>query len=176
MNAIDPINWRREVFLNYSTMKKNKIKILLLFSLIFGARTFGNAQILNPVHWSCAAKNINSKEAVIFIKATMDNGWHIYSQKQPDGGPLKTTITFTPGKSYQLIGTPLEPEHKTRYEKVFSIDVYYFEHSVIFRQKIHLNTNKTIVKGTVKFMVCTDEKCLPPDEMHFQVPVKLINN
>jgi hypothetical protein len=64
-------------------MKKQAtiIIILLLFAVA------GNAQILTPVHWSYAAKKISSTEAVVFIKCTIDDGWHVYSQTVKEGGP-----------------------------------------------------------------------------------------
>jgi len=38
------------------------------------------AQILTPVKWSYAAKETGKNEAVVFLKATIDDGWRIYSQ------------------------------------------------------------------------------------------------
>jgi hypothetical protein len=40
----------------------------------------GSAQILKPVKWSYGAKKISATEAVVFIKANIDGGWHLYSQ------------------------------------------------------------------------------------------------
>jgi hypothetical protein len=130
------------------------------------------AQILHPVHWSYAAKKISKTEAVIFIKATIDEGWHIYSVKQKDGGPKKTSFSFTPSKFFTLIDSVSEPTPITKYEKVFSMDVHYFEKAVIFRQKIRMKTDQAKVRGKIDFMTCNDEKCLPPDEVEFQIPIK----
>jgi hypothetical protein len=47
-------------------------------------------QVLSPVKWSYAAKKISQNEADIYLKATIDDGWHIYSTAQKDGGPIKT--------------------------------------------------------------------------------------
>ncbi len=35
------------------------------------------AQIENPVKWAYAAKRTSPTEAIVFIKASIDNGWHI---------------------------------------------------------------------------------------------------
>jgi len=131
-----------------------------------------SAQILHPVHWSYAAKKISKTEVVIYIKATIDEGWHIYSVNQKDGGPLKTSFSFIPSKSFKLTDSLTEPKPVTKYEKAFKMDVHYFEKSVIFRQKIELRNAKVNVRGSVTFMTCNDEKCLPPDEVEFQIPVK----
>jgi hypothetical protein len=39
-----------------------------------------NAQVKSPVRWSYASKKISATEAVVFLKATIDKDWHIYSQ------------------------------------------------------------------------------------------------
>jgi hypothetical protein len=130
------------------------------------------AQILTPVHWSYGAKKISATEAVVFIKATIDDGWHVYSQTVKDGGPVKTTITFTPSKDYSTIGITIEPKPISRMEKVFNMEIGFFEKSVVFQQKINLKTSQTIVKGTLKYMTCNDHQCLPPEDIEFSIPVK----
>ncbi len=130
------------------------------------------AQLLTPVKWSYAAKKLNATEAVLFIKATIDEGWHVYSQNVKDGGPVKTTITFSPSKEYELNGTTQEPTPVTRFEKAFGMNVSFFEHSVIFQQKIKLKAGQAVVKGQLEYMTCNDHQCLPPDDIDFSIPVK----
>ena len=130
------------------------------------------AQILTPVKWSYAAKKTGKNEAVVFIKATIDDGWHIYSQTVKDGGPVKTSFTFSPSTAFTLVGNTIEPTPITRNEKVFKMDVSYFEKSVIFQQKIHLNSGQATVKGTLEYMTCNDHQCLPPDDIDFSIAVK----
>jgi DsbC/DsbD-like thiol-disulfide interchange protein len=130
------------------------------------------AQILAPVKWSYAAKKISKTEAVLLLKATIDNGWHIYSTQQKDGGPIKTSFTFTPSKDYVINGVIAEPKPTTKFEQVFKMNVSYFEKAVIFQQKIKLKKDQTNIKGKIEFMVCNDKQCLPPDDVDFSIPVK----
>jgi hypothetical protein len=130
------------------------------------------AQIETPVKWSYAAKKLSPTEAVVFLRATIQDGWHIYSLDVKDGGPIKTSFTFTPSKEYSLDGKPSEPAAITKYEKVFSMDVSYFEKSVTFQQKIKLKSpNASVVKGKLEYMTCNDKKCLPPDDIDFSIPL-----
>lgn len=69
-----------------------KQSVIILFAFLFFSKSFG--QILHPAEWSYAAKKINSTEAVVFIKATLAGGWHIYGQHIADGGPVKTSFSF----------------------------------------------------------------------------------
>ena len=130
------------------------------------------AQILEPVKWSYAAKKTTANIAVVFIKATIDAGWHIYSTKQKDGGPIKTSFAFGSSTDYELIGDITEPKPIIKHEEAFKMDVHYFQHSVVFQQKIKLINRITTIHGTIHFMVCNDQKCLPPDDLSFDIPLK----
>lgn len=131
-----------------------------------------HAQILQPVHWSYAAKKVSATEAVVFFKATIDEGWHVYSQHVEDGGPVKTSFTFKTSPDFQLVGAVVEPKPITRMEKVFNMNVGFFENSVVFQQKVKLKKGKATVKGTLEYMTCNDQKCLPPDDVDFSIDVK----
>lgn len=149
-------------------------KISLLVVAVLITITAAVAQIHNPVKWTVASKKLNKNEAVIFVKATIQNGWHIYAQNVPDGGPVPTSFTFSPSKEYTLNGaTAPTTKAKSKYEDVFKMNVPYFNQEVVFQQKIKLATNKpTTVKGVVEFMACDKNQCLPPDEYNFSVTIK----
>lgn len=142
------------------------LTIIILFTLA------AHSQILKPVTWSYAAKRTSKTEAIVFIKATIEDGWHLYSQNVKEGGPVKTTFTFPAAKDYTLNGKTTEPKSIHRYEDTFKMDVSFFEKSVLFQQKVVLKGAKAIVKGTVEFMTCNDKQCLPPEQVDFSIPVK----
>ena len=148
-------------------MKKLSIAII---AIIFSLNAY--SQILHPVKWSYASKKISKTEAMVFIKATIDDGWHIYSQNVKDGGPVKTSFRFNESKSYELIGNTMEPEPITKFDNAFGISVSYFEKSVIFQQKIKLKAVHAIVKGTLNYMTCNDTKCLPPEDVVFNIAIR----
>ncbi len=154
------------------TYKKQMKKITLILAMVVMATISAFAQLENPVNWQYAAKKINKNEAVLYIKATIDPNWHLYSQNIKPGGPNKTEFTFVASKDFTLVGKTTEPKPITKYEKVFKMDVSYFEDQVVFQQKIKLNKATTTVKGKVEFMVCDDKQCLPPSEVSFSIPVK----
>ncbi|HEY8783614.1 MAG TPA: protein-disulfide reductase DsbD domain-containing protein [Mucilaginibacter sp.] len=144
--------------------------IIVIAALVISFGAF--AQIEAPVKWSYAAKKVSSTEAVVFLRATIDPGWHIYSQNVKDGGPIKTSFTFTPSREYSMIGKTAEPKPATKYEDAFKMDVSYFENSVTFQQKIRLKSPKvSAVKGKLEYMTCNDKKCLPPEDIDFSIPL-----
>lgn len=148
-------------------MKKVFLVIAALIMAV-GAK----AQIESPVNWSYAAKRISATEAIVYIKASIQKDWHIYSQTVKDGGPSKTLFTFNTSKDYALVGKTAEPKPITKYEDVFKMNVGYFEKEVVFSQKIKLKSARaSAVNGKVEFMVCNNVKCLPPDEVGFSIPL-----
>src|SRR5471030_73263 len=102
------------------------MKKVLLALAILAISIAAKAQIEAPVKWSYAAKKTSATEAVVFLKATIEPGWHIYSLNVKEGGPIKTAFTFAPSNEYSLIGKPSEPRPITKYEKTFSMNVSYF--------------------------------------------------
>ncbi|WP_421941859.1 protein-disulfide reductase DsbD domain-containing protein [Pedobacter sp.] len=147
-------------------------KITLLLATVLFSVAGAFAQIEKPVTWSYAAKKVSKTEAVLYLKATIEDRWHIYSQNVKDGGPVKTTFTFSPSKDFSLVGKTAEPKAIVKFEDTFKMNVAYFEKSVIFQQKVKLNKGTTTVKGKVEYMVCNDRQCLPPEEVEFSIPVK----
>lgn len=147
-------------------------KLTLLIAVLFFAVSGAVAQIHDPVKWTVASKKLNDKEAVIFIKATIQDGWHIYSQNVGENGPIPTSFTFPASKDYTLNGKTAEPKAATKYEEVFKMNVGYFKKEVIFQQKVKLNKGTTTVKGNVEYQSCDKTQCLPPTDYAFSVVIK----
>jgi hypothetical protein len=144
--------------------------ILTAIGIVLSSIAF--SQILTPVRWSYAAKKIDKEQAVLLIRASIDKGWHIYSQHLADGGPIKTTLKFEKNEDYTLVGNTAEPKPLSEYEKSFGMNVQYFEEVVTFQQKIKLKAGQTTINGTINYMVCNNKQCLPPEDVEFNIPVK----
>ena len=138
-----------------------------LFILFFLTGSFTNAQIHNPVEWKTSVEKVNDSEFNLVITANIADGWHLYSQYVPEGGPIPTSFSFEENKDlYQILGSPKEGEGHEEYDKVFEMNIKYFDTQAVFKQKIRMNTTDTInVKGSLEFMVCDDIHCLPPTEV-----------
>lgn len=148
------------------------MKKIILAALISIISIASYAQILTPVKWSYGAKKIDNEQAIVFIKATIDKGWHIYSQHVADGGPIRTSFRFDKSDDYTLNGNTSEPKAVSKYEKSFSMNVQYFQQSVVFQQKVKLKNRQALINGTLNYMVCSNKQCLPPEDVEFSIPVK----
>lgn len=143
----------------------------LTFLLCLFAGTCLNAQ--HPVNWSFSSKKVSDKLYEVQLTADVEEPWHIYSQFSPSGGALPTSITVNKNPLLLLQGAVKENGKLIKkFEKVFGMEVKYFEGSVTFIQLVKLKANvKTNLAGNLEFMVCNDEQCLPPKKMPFNIPL-----
>jgi DsbC/DsbD-like thiol-disulfide interchange protein len=148
------------------------MKKIIFFVTVMIMSIGSQAQILDPVKWTFGAKKTSKNEATIFIKATIDQGWHIYSQNIEEGGPVPTKFSFTKSRDYDLVGKTVEPKAISNYDEMFGMEIAYFDNEVVFQQKIKLKKGQTVVKGKLEFMVCDDERCLPSEEREFAISIK----
>lgn len=146
---------------------------LLLSSLLLLSALFTQAQILEPVKWKFEVEKISDTEALLKATATIDKGWHLYSQfieLTPDQfGPEVTVFTFNKNPNIKLLGK-VEEKGKLTEEITPLFDnilVRFFSDKVTFVQKVQVSAENTVVTGNVYYMVCDDKQCLPPDEKEF---------
>jgi thiol:disulfide interchange protein DsbD len=129
-----------------------------------------NAKIYDPVKWSFSSEKLNDNEHNLIITAKIEKGWHVYSQFIDDGGPIPTSFKFKPSKDYQLVDEVTEsPKAVGAFDKNFNMQIAWHKDQVVFKQKISLLVPKTTIAGTLEFMVCNDERCLPPAEVDFTI-------
>jgi thiol:disulfide interchange protein len=149
--------------MTFRTMRRQKISPLKIFTVLLISiisAGISTAQIIQPVKWKTSVEKTSDKEAVLVATATIDKGWHFI----PDGGPIKTTFTFEPSTNYKTVGSVAEGKAIEYFDKNFEMQLKYFGDKAVFRQKINLLSNaKFSISGTVEFMACDDEKCLPPE-------------
>lgn len=152
------------------------INMKLLATLLIAAAmsisgTAARAQTKDIVTWEFSSKKVSDGLYDVYLTARVKRPWHIYSQSSPEGGPLPTSITFSANPLLQLTGKPVEKGLlKEKYEEVFEVKVKYFEDSVQFVQRVKIKTKaKTNLSGTIEYMACNDEQCLPPASIPFTV-------
>src|ERR1700740_2872644 len=132
----------------FSKLYMKKI-LLVIVAVVF---SFGvKAQVEAPVKWSYASKKVSATEAVVYIKATINDKWHIYGLDVKDGGP-KTEFTFASSKDYETVGKTTQPASLKKYEPALKMDITYFEKSVIFQQKVKIKSGKAIVNGQLEYI------------------------
>lgn len=156
---------------------ESKTKIMRQFLLTLSALvsvTLCFSQVKQPAKWSFNAKKINTTTYEIHLTANLEEGWHIYSQTTPDGGPVATKIKFASNPLIAVQGATTEvgkPEKK--HEAIFGVDVKQFSNKVDFVQVVKLKGKvKTNITGSVDYMTCNDRECLPPSNQKFSIAIQ----
>jgi DsbC/DsbD-like thiol-disulfide interchange protein len=150
------------------------MKNIFLFILATIAVTTVTAQAQNPVSWSFSSKKISDKEYEIQLTATMQNGWHVYSQQQPaDAIAIPTSFNFNKNPLVEMDGKVKEVGKLEKFrDPQLDVTAFQYSNKVVFVQKVKLKGKvKTNVTGKLEYQACTDEKCLPPKTVDFSIPL-----
>ena len=146
-------------------MKKTFILSCLLLVVCL---TSAFAQIQDPVQFKTELKKISETEAQIIFTGTIDAGWHVYSTDLPEGGPISATFNTDKMEGIELDGK-LTPQGKEiqNYDKMFEMNVRYFEDVATFVQKLKITAANYFIEGYFQYGSCNDENCLPPTDIEF---------
>lgn len=147
-----------------------KNRLLVLITLLFTLSSF--SQILDPVEWSTSIEKISDTKYKLITKATIDRGWHLYSQTVPDGGPIPTQFKYTEDGTFTLDGKTKEEEGETVNDPVFEMKIKFFNDSATFEQLVDVTDKTTTINGTVYFMVCNDTQCSAPTEVDLEFVIQ----
>lgn len=130
-----------------------------------------SAQIYNPVKWSFTLTPSDDGNYTFQAKATVDEGWWVYSQfLESDNGPIATTVNYDPGTHYKLIGKSKESDNaKKIFDKLFDMEVVKFQKYFTIEQKIKIIDPSKPLTGYVNFMTCNDVRCLAPVDVEFEL-------
>jgi len=145
-------------------------KLLVIAFLFFASPSF--AQQLSPVSWSFASKKLSDNVYEVQLIATIQSGWHLYSQDQPgDAIAQPTSFSFSKNPLINLDGKVKEIGKLEKYkDKKLDISANQYSDKVIFVQKVKVKGKvKTNISGKLEFQTCDDKKCLPPKTVNFSI-------
>lgn len=148
-----------------------KKQLLSIFAVIIATASL--AQVNKPVRWVQSAHKLADRTYEIRLSATINQGWHLYSQNAGADMPAPTLITFTNNPLLTLNGKTKEAGKLiTKHEEVLGGVVNYYEKAVDFVQVVKVKGKaKTNLAGKIEFTLCSDRTCLPPAIYAFSVAV-----
>jgi thiol:disulfide interchange protein DsbD len=151
------------------------MKRLLLILSVFFTVAVASAQNINPVSWTFTSKKLGDKEYEIQMLATIQQGWHLYSQSQPaDAIAQPTSFQFNKNPLLDMNGKVKEVGKMEKFkDKTLDVSANQYSNKVLFVQKVKIKGKaKTNVTGKLEFQTCNDEKCLPPKSVNFSIALK----
>lgn len=133
-----------------------KAWILFLFGILYL-----QAQFEEPVIWESSLEQLSEERFLLKFEAKIKPKWHLYSQFSNPEGAIPTEFVFDDLNGYQLIGTVEEGESITEFDKVFEMDLTYFNNKASFQQEIQITSSDlTQIKVEINYQACDDELCI----------------
>jgi thiol:disulfide interchange protein len=142
-------------------------RVLSFAFVLLAAIAAANAQKLDPIQWTLTSdvtKAPAGSSVPLHLKATFQEGWHLYSLTTPQGGPIPTTAGLADNpavKSAKLY----QPPPNRQFDKNFNLDTETFEKQVDLPLTADLAPDakgSVELTANVRYQACNDHQCLPP--------------
>ena len=158
------------------------VALAAVFSNSSGAQGFSFGGAAEKVSFAVEADRAEvraGESVVIRVRATIDDGWHIYSMTPHanEMGPQPTTITI---ESDILLapGVFEQPEPARKLDEAFGMVVESFEGEATFSQLWQVSPTASLGKYEVvahtRFMVCDARSCLPPTTVDANTSITVV--
>lgn len=137
-----------------------------------------SAQEANPILWKFAGPRIQAKAGSLIrvpVEATIEAGWHLYSLKKLEGGPIPTSLTVPAGQPFRTEGKIESPDPIPMDDPNFGMTLELYLGKVRFVLPVRVGTDAAAgpqsLKIAARYQTCSDKICLPPKTVAVEVPV-----
>ena len=139
-----------------------KLLLLFYFSTLLGQ------QFDDPANFKFSIEDVRKGEiALLNLDTDLEYGWHIYAIYDVPDGPESTTINVE-GSIIDHIGRIIEPVPIISFDEGFGIITRYHEEKPNFKIPIKIRKDLPVgsysFKCTVRYQVCNEGLCYPPNE------------
>ncbi|MCK6601925.1 MAG: thioredoxin family protein [Bacteroidetes bacterium] len=100
------------------------------------------------------------------VQAEILPGWHLYSTKLADGGPVATSFSLPDGGSLVSVS---ESSPESAYDPNFEMQVAWFKESATFDLIIKPGSQTGNLNLQIRFMACNDNVCAPPAKINLSI-------
>ncbi len=121
------------------------------------------AQMLEPVKWTQELKMVSETEAELVFNATIEDGWHMYTTENGEGGPMPAALRVDALQGAELDGTLQSVgDAHTEYDSTFEMDLTFFAHAGSFVQKLKITDPENYrIEGLLEAQACVEGSCMP---------------
>ncbi len=152
----------------------------LILAAVAAVLSFGAAPP-NPVSWK--AQNAPAKPVKpgarlsLKLSARIDDGWHLYSMKRLEEGPIPTRIWIAEGQPFELAGAVAAPPPETIQDPNFNMEVEYYEGEAVFTLPVRISPKASPgpqkLEVSASYQSCNNKLCLPPKTVKIDIPVEI---
>lgn len=154
--------------------------VLLLAPALLAPAAWGQFPGADPVVWTTAAEPARTEPGdvvLLTLSAEIGAGWRMYAMDSPVGKPLG--VRFDAAAGLVATGPATQTEPLDGFDATLGRDYTYFsERAAVtraFRVTEDAADGPAPIAGTVTYMVCNDEICLPPKDVPFRASVQVHN-
>ena len=149
-------------------MKLSKAVIFSFLLMLLSAATAW-AQPAQHVKWNIKFEKRSATEGVVNFVAEIDNGWHLYATRLPEGGPVPTQVKWTELQGVNLVGELVEetPAH-TEIDEIFHLKLGWWTDRAVISQKVQITDDSYTIRGSLRYMACGHGTCQSPQNETFE--------
>ena len=127
-----------------------------------------------PVDLKISVKMKSATEGEVVMQATIAPEWHLYGFTQPEDGPVPTTIDLGASTGVKFGGDPVaKPAPRSEKDPLMGTVVNFWEKNMTITRPFKVtDPSKARIRGTVRYMSCNGETCMPPATLQIDLPVK----
>ena len=148
---------------------KNLFKLMLLVGMLAPAFSLSSQQISEGAIVKVTVDHDGSPapgETVnLEFEVTPQKGWHVYSVQPSEEGAYQATELKLDASATQGAKLAVEVGElgklKSHYDDIMQGPLRYFDETVTFFHPMELTAGNAEVVGTLHYMGCNDEKCIP---------------
>ena len=124
-----------------------------------------SSQVVKPVKWTFAMRQVDKEQVDLIFTATIKSPWHMYGLNIAEDGPIPTSINFPTMQGFVVVGKPTQsPKPEIVDDKIFNMKLELHSSQVTFTQRIRKAQNDSIIiTGTLEYMTCSDMQCILGD-------------
>ena len=143
------------------------IRVLSLAFGLVAALAAAHGQKLDPIQWTLTSEVTKAPAGAtvpLHLKATFQEGWHLYSLTTPAGGPIPTTAALAENPAVKAVKL-YQPPPIRQLDKNFNLDTETFEKEVDLPLTAELVADakgSVELAANVRYQACNDRLCLPP--------------
>lgn len=112
--------------------------------------------------------------ALIGIRATIRDGWHVYAQKQSPTGPTPLVVAVERNDIALPAGAPGASRPTVAFEPAFGFATPYYAGGFSLTVPVRLRpglAGRQLVPVSIRYQSCDGRICLPPRTVHLTAPV-----
>lgn len=132
----------------------------------------------DPVSWKLVEGPARPVKAgakfTVKLVARVQEGWHLYSMKRLEDGPVATRIWLADGQPFQLAGAIRSSPPETLTDPSFNMEVEQYEGEASFVLPLKADgaaSGTQTLAVQASYQSCNNKICLPPKTVKVELPV-----